>query len=188
MGKKTISINLFDPKSIDKAINEVNKFASDYEKKVDTCKKMLAKTFSEYATENIANCWYDDYVDIGEDTPAFSMRTPNCYCVTDEVDDKIVVTGTGDFSLYDGSTILVWVEFGAGMYHNGIMNIGGNPNPLWEETGLKGIGQYGYRQGRFPVWSAPYGLSRGTLAQMPLYNALIATEQDAEKLIKEIFK
>ena len=183
---RTITIDPFDTKSIAKAIRELERFKSDYEKKVKEYKEKLVEECVNFAQINTDSCWYDDYVDVGEATYAFSKRSLNCYFYTEEKDGMYVITGTGDFSPYDGSTNLVWVEFGAGMYYNG--NIGNNPNPLWEGTGLKAIGEYGYRQGRFPVWSAPYGLSHGTQAQMPMYNACIQTEQIAEELAKEVFK
>lgn len=178
-----ITINPFDPKSIDKAIKAVNDYRKKYEDNVVECKNKVAETCKDYAEQNISTCWYDDYVNIGENTYAFSKRSIDCYCEMEEKDGIVTLTGTGDFN-WDGDTTLVWVEFGAGMYYNGMI---GNPHE-WSDAVPRGIGQYGYTKGRFPVWNAPHGLSRGTIAQMPMYNACIQTADDVENIAKEIFK
>lgn len=179
--EETITIDLFDTKSIDRAIKQLNKFKADYQKKTEEYTKAVADECLTLAQGNWSGTWYDDIVTTGsENDYAFAKRTPAVYCDIVEEDDKIVLTAHG----YDA----VWVEFGAGITHNGLMTIGSNPNPLWDNTELVGIGEYGKKQGRYPAWNSPKGLSRGTLAQMPMYNALVATESNAEDLAKEIFK
>ena len=174
----TITIDPFDLKSIDKAIKAVNAFEKKYEKNVEEYKKRLAEECASYAQANFDNSWYNDYVDNGEDTYAFSAKTPNVICYSEEEQGKVVVKAEGDEA--------VWVEFGAGVHYN--LNLGGNPNPFWDNTSLAGIGQYGYGQGKNHAWIAPNGMTRGTKAQMPMYNACIQTEQVAEDIAKEVFK
>ena len=178
-----ITINPFSSDSLDKAIKAVRDYKKKYEDNVVEYKNKIAEMCKELAEANIANCWYDDYVNVGENTYAFPRRSIDCYCYIEEKDGVVTLTGTGDFN-WDGDTALVWVEFGAGMYHNGMQ---ANPHE-WSDTMPKGIGYYGEKHGRFPVWNAPHGLSRGTIAQMPMYNACIQTADEAEKLAKEIFK
>lgn len=180
-----IDINPFDTKSISDAISALEKYKKDYVQKVKLLQEKTAEECAEQCKANLSLCWYDDYVDIGEDTYAFSARTPNCDFYVEEVNGEYVVTGTGDYSLYDGSTVLVWVEFGAGIHYN--LNLGGSPHE-WGDTMPNGIGEYGYGGGSRHAWSAPYGLSRGTKAQMPMYHACVQTEQDFANIAKEIFK
>ena len=180
-----LEINLFDTKSIDAAISALESYKKSYAANVKTLQSRLADECASFAQANLDMCWYDDYVDIGEDTYAFSARKLSSIFYVEEVEGKYVVIGTGDYSPYDGSTNLVWVEFGAGMHYN--LSVGSSPHP-WGNTMPLGIGDYGYGGGKHHAWAAPYGLSRGTKAQMPMYNACIQTEDIVEEVAKEIFR
>lgn len=174
----TITLNPFDPKSIDNAIKAVNAYKKKYEDNVVEYKKRLAEECASYAQANFDNSWYDDYVDVGESTYAFGAKTPNVICYSEDTEEGVVVNADGEEA--------VWVEFGAGVHYN--LNVGGNPNPFWDNTSLAGIGEYGYGRGKNHAWVSPNGVTRGTKAQMPLYNACIQTEQVADEIAKEVFK
>lgn len=178
MSKTSITVDIFDLASIDEAIDALNAYATEYEKKTEEYKKRLAEECASYASANFDNSWYDDYVDIGEDTYAFSAKTPYVICYAETDGDEVIVHAEGEEA--------VWVEFGAGIHYN--LSLGGNPNPFWDNTDLKGIGEYGYGNGKYHAWKAPNGVTRGTKAQMPLYNACIQTEQVAKEIATEVFK
>ena len=81
------------------------------------------------------------------------------------------------------------MEFGAGVYHNG--SVGSSPHPLGLALGYT-IGSYGLGLGARNVWgfTDEYGdfhLTHGVPAQMPLYNAMMATMDEVEQIVREAF-
>lgn len=173
-----IDINIFDLDSIDKAINQINQYAKDFENKTAECKTKIADKCLEYSRANFDNSWVDDIVTTGsENDYAFSSHSPIVTCSVEEHEGQVTLTASG----YDA----VWVEFGAGIHYN--LSVGDSPHEWGAELGML-IGEYGKKQGRNHMWLSPNGVSRGTKAQMPLYNACVQTEEDAYEVIKEVFK
>lgn len=82
----------------------------------------------------------------------------------------------------------VFVEFGAGVYHNGAA--GSSPHPDGKRLGML-IGSYGEGRGKRNVWGYYDGgeliLTHGTPARMPMYSAMERVCRDVESIAKEVF-
>ena len=82
----------------------------------------------------------------------------------------------------------VWVEFGAGVYHNG--SVGSSPHPKGAELGMT-IGSYGNGRGSRRVWGyydeGGLVLTRGTPAQMPMYSAAKAVCEKIDEIARRVF-
>ena len=82
----------------------------------------------------------------------------------------------------------VWVEFGAGVYHNG--SPGSSPHPHGAELGMT-IGGFGKGNGKKEVWgfyeNGEFKLSRGTPARMPMALAITTVCNDIQSIAKEVF-
>ena len=81
----------------------------------------------------------------------------------------------------------VWVEFGAGVYHNGA--VGTSPNPLGAELGYV-IGSHGIR-GRQSKWVYARDGSKiwthGTKAVTPMYKAFQEARNQLVEIATEVF-
>lgn len=173
-----IDIDIFDIASIENAISLVKDYAKKYEDNVVESKKRVADKCLQYATANMGSSWVDDIITTGKESDyAFPRHAPVVFCSVSENENEVVLTASG----YDA----VWVEFGAGVHYNA--PAGDSPHEWGADLGML-IGEYGMGQGKYDSWLSPYGVSRGTEAQMPLYNACIQTEEDAYDIIKEVFK
>ena len=100
------------------------------------------------------------------------------------------VSERGDISVIvaDGEDA-VWVEFGAGVYHNG--SAGSSPNPYGAQLGFT-IGSYGKGYGKANAWgyydeNNNLVLTRGTPASMPMYRAAQAVAKQSLKIAREVF-
>lgn len=85
------------------------------------------------------------------------------------------------------STDAVWVEFGAGVYHNGA--VGSSPNPYGDALNFR-IGEYGTK-GQYNTWGFKEGeetiLTHGTPARMPMYNAVQTLKSEIPQIAQEVF-
>ena len=82
----------------------------------------------------------------------------------------------------------VWVEFGAGVYHNG--SPGTSPHLRGAELGLT-IGGFGKGRGKKEVWgyfeNGALKLTRGTPAKMPMARAVMVVCDEIVAIAKEVF-
>lgn len=83
----------------------------------------------------------------------------------------------------------VWVEFGAGVYHNG--SAGSSPHPKGAELGFT-IGGYGKGMGKRKTWGfyedGELRLTHGAPAVMPMYNAMKTVCDEIASIAKEVFQ
>lgn len=84
---------------------------------------------------------------------------------------------------------VLFIEFGAGTYHN--TAAGDTPHPLGKEYGYL-IGSYGMGNGAKQVWGyyADTGelvLTRGTKATMPMYSADMEIINNVTRIVREVF-
>ena len=170
MSKKVISFSLSE---IDKAIKELEQYQRDFQKKVDTYRKRIAE---EIALEASLNFWSAVMDDIIHGTPRKPEVTVD---VSDRGDISVVVANGED---------AVWIEFGAGVYHNG--SVGSSPNPYGKELGFT-IGSYGFGHGKQTAWGyyedGQLVITRGTPASMPMYNAVQEVTKKAIEIAREVF-
>lgn len=171
MSKKIISFAL-DTKSIDKAISELNRFRRDLNRKTDLLRNKIAERLAEQAQQGFRGAIVDDLV----------QGVPRCAQVEVTVDKRGAVTAV----IADGQDA-VWVEFGAGVYHNGAA--GSSPHPAGAELGFT-IGSFG-THGKSPAWGFydkdGLHITHGTPAKMPMALAVDAVCSDIAAIAREVF-
>lgn len=85
---------------------------------------------------------------------------------------------------------ILFIEFGAGVYHNEV-DVGDSPHPKGKENGYL-IGTYGAGHGSQKVWGyrADNGdpvLTHGTKATMPMYAASLEMRKKVLEIAKDVF-
>ena len=173
---KTIKFGL-TTSEIKRAIDEVEKFKTEFQKKVDTYRKRIAEEIAVQASIYFDNAVMDDVIQGSPRKPEVSVNWSD--------DGKIAVV------VADGEDA-VWCEFGAGVYHNG--SAGSSPNPWGNDLGFT-IGSYGKGHGKQSVWGyytdpdskSGLVLTRGTHASMPMYNAAQAVLRKSVQIAREVF-
>ena len=155
---KRITMKL-SAKSIGAAIREVEALQAKESGIRSERLKSIAEAVRDRAQEYYDAAWVDDIV-------GGTRRAP-------EVSVTVQQTGRG-YKVVASGADAVFVEFGAGVYHN--TPTGTSPHPKGAELGFT-IGSYGKGHGKGRAWGY-YGedgelvITHGTPAQMPLYRAL----------------
>ena len=171
---RTITIDIFNPASIDAAVKEIRDYADWVKRKADELRERVAYFIAKDASAVFNTAVAED--DLWEGA------------ITGAVD--VVVENNGNMTLVIANgTDAVFMEFGAGVYYNGA--VGSSPNPLGAALGFT-IGSYGYGQGKKEVWGymgddKRIHLTHGTPASMPLYRAVQSIVNDIEQIALEVF-
>lgn len=173
MGKRKITVELTES-GIDKAIKELEEYKKDIKRKTSLLQDRIAKRIEEEADKGFASAVVDDLVRGGYQKPDVTVN------YTTRGDISVVVAQGED---------AVWVEFGAGVYHNG--NLGSSPHPRGSELGMT-IGGYGQGKGKQKSWGfkdadGTLHVTRGTPAQMPLERAVLSVLDELPQMAKEVF-
>ena len=173
MGKRKITVELTE-RGIDKAIKELEEYKKDIKRKTAILQDRIAKRIEEEADKGFASAVVDDLVRGGYQKPDVTVN------YTTRGDISVVVAQGED---------AVWVEFGAGVYHNG--NLGSSPHPRGSELGMT-IGGYGQGKGKQKSWGfkdsdGTLHVTRGTPAQMPLEKAVLSVLDELPQMAKEVF-
>ena len=174
---KTITVDL-TASGIAKAQQDLMKYQSYIRVRCNAFRIALAQKLREIASDLYASAWYNDFVNghrvQGEALPAMFMSIDNREDTT---------------ALVVNNEVAVFIEFGAGVYHNG--EAFHSPHPWGERLGFT-IGSYPENRvpskGVNPSWSSPDGVTRGTEAQMVLYKAVRMLEPHIEDIAREVFK
>lgn len=174
MGKKVIRCSL-DPKSIERAISEIREYKAEIVRKTNLLRKTVAERIAEDARGGFASAVVDDLLpDSG------GARSANVDVTIDEQDNVSIVIANGEDA--------VWVEFGAGVFHNG--SVRASPHPKGVELAMT-IGGYGKGLGARNVWGfyedGELKLTHGTPASMPMYNALTRVCADIVDIARGVF-
>lgn len=139
----------------------------------------VAKKIEEIAQDLYSMAWYNDIVGgermEGENLPVMWTSIEN----TEEYTALVV-----------NNDIAVFIEFGAGVYHNGPAF--SSPHPWGSELGFT-IGSYPEHKvpskGVNPSWDTGEGYAtRGTEAQLVLWRAVKMVDAYLEDIAKEVFK
>lgn len=171
MPKRKISIDLFDGKSLDNAIKQIQEYKRTLNDKCEMFVRRLAEIGIPIIDENINAAAGD------------SDKGHNTY---------IKINSFGSYSraqlVVEGKNLL-FIEFGAGVHYNG--NLGGSPHPKGKEMGYT-IGSYGKGQGKNDFWfyyadSGEAVMSHGTQATMPVYKAGVEIRRQMLKIAREVF-
>ena len=174
---KVISFGLSESE-IDRAIKEIEKYKQDFQKKVELFRKKVAEKIADNAQTKFNSSGVDDLLRGGTRQASVSVN------VSDNGNITLVIANGED---------AVWVEFGAGVYHNG--SVGSSPNPLGADKGLT-IGSYGEGHGKQEVWGfyetpgdpTTLQLTHGTEATMPMYNAVQSIVPQIVSIAREVFR
>lgn len=174
MGKRKITVELTES-GIDKAIKELEEYKKDIKRKTSLLQDRIAKRIEEEADKGFASAVVDDLVRGGYQKPDVTVN------YTTQGDISVIVAQGED---------AVWVEFGAGVYHNG--NLGSSPHPRGSELGMT-IGGYGQGKGKQKSWGfkdadGTLHVTRGTPAQMPLEKAVLSVLDELPQMAKEVFR
>lgn len=176
MAKKVISIGLSES-DINRAIKEIEQYKKDFQKKVDVFRKKVADKIAKVSQAKFNSSGVDDLLRGG----------------TRQAEVSVSVSDSGNITLViaNGEDV-AWVEFGAGVYHNG--SAGSSPNPYGKELGIT-IGSYGDGHGKQEVWGfyetpgdpTTLQLTHGTEATMPMYNAVQSIIPQIISIAREVF-
>ena len=162
---KNIQVNILDPKSVDKAIKELNAYKKEVERKTLALIDEMVKQGEDYAINSLA------HIDTGETLSSImGYRNGN----------KGVIVAGGN---------AIWIEFGTGVKNNG--SVGSSPHPKGEELGMK-IGTYGDGKGANPNgwWYFDDGELKHTFgikANMFMYKTSLELQRVCPELAREVF-
>lgn len=172
VGKKKITIGSSE-QDIDRAIRELAKYKTDFTQKVELLREKVAERLADEARSGFAGAIADDLIKGGQRFADVKVSVDNRGSLT-----VVVASGEG----------AVWVEFGAGVYHNS--SPGSSPHPSGAELGFT-IGSFGKGNGKKETWGfyedGELKLSRGTPATMPMYRAMQTVCNDIEDIAREVF-
>jgi hypothetical protein len=173
VAKKVIKIGLSE-REIDKAIEELELYKKDIARKTKLLRERVADRIADLSHSGFSGAVVDDLLRGGQ-------KTANVNVSIAHTDDSSVVLAIGEDA--------VWVEFGAGVYHNG--SVGSSPHPKGSELGFT-IGGYGKGMGKRETWGYYEGgelrLTHGTPATMPMYNAVKTVCDEITEIAREVFK
>ena len=182
MGKTVIKITDLSEASIKQAIKEVKAYKKEFLKKTDEVCKRIADRIQTEAQAGFNGAIVDDLTEKsgGAKKAKVKVKTAHVNVATRKQDKMYIVTANGEDA--------VWVEFGAGVHHNGAVGL--SPNPYGNDLGFT-IGGFG-SNGKKQIWGfvdsdGALKLSRGTPATMPMYKAVQSVKEDVEKIAKEVF-
>ena len=174
MGRKVISFGLSE-QDIDRAIKELAQYKEGFKSKCEELLRRIAERLAEEAQSGFNGAIVDDLTE--------KSGNPRKASVNVRAENR------GDyFAVVADGTDAVWVEFGAGVYHNG--SPGSSPHPHGAELGMT-IGGFGKGNGKKEVWgfyeNGELKLSRGTPARMPMALAITTVCNDIQSIAKEVF-
>lgn len=173
MSKKKITIGLSE-QDIDRAIREMAQYKTEFLQKVELLREKVADRLAVEAQSGFTGAVVDDLIKRGQKFADVKVSVDN------RANLSVVVANGED---------AVWVEFGAGVYHNG--SPGSSPHPNGAELGFT-IGSFGKGNGKKEAWgyydeNNELKLTRGTPATMPMYRAVQTVCNDIQNIAREVF-
>ena len=174
---KTIHIDLLDSQSIKSAIADLREVKKDWKKKANEAAQEVCREIAMQIQANLKYIPYtDDMVNVATHEIIQKKDTLGVWDMR-ETKNGCMVSITGKD--------IVFVEFGAGISHNG----SGGQNPLAVNVHFDtAIGSYGKGQGANNYWFVAHNLiSRGTPAYMPIYRAILAVKPEIPTIVRKVF-
>lgn len=158
---------------IDSLINEIDLYERTLDDKLKRLRERVTEEIRIEAEMNFAGAAMDDIIGGGWRNPDVSVSLGS------EGNVNLVIAQGED---------AVFVEFGAGVYHNGAVD--SSPHPNGAELGMT-IGSYGKGFGARKAWgyyeNGGLVLTRGTPASMPMYSALKSVLNRIDSIAREVF-
>lgn len=172
MGKRVISFGL-SVQDIDRAMKELADYKQDILKKTELLRERVAERLCVEAQSGFNGAVVDDLVRGGQ-------KFAQVRVTVDNRGDMTVVVADGQDA--------VWIEFGAGVYHNG--SPGSSPHPHGVELGMT-IGGFGKDNGKKETWGyyeeGTLKLTHGTPAVMPMARAVTTVCNEIAEIAREVF-
>ena len=173
MRKKKITIGLSE-QDIDRAIREMAQYKTEFLQKVELLREKVADRLAVEAQSGFTGAVVDDLIKRGQKFADVKVSVDN------RANLSVVVANGED---------AVWVEFGAGVYHNG--SPGSSPHPNGAELGFT-IGSFDKGNGKKEAWgyydeNNELKLTRGTPATMPMHRAVQTVCNDIQNIAREVF-
>lgn len=172
MGKKIITFGL-SGQSIEGAIKELEQYKRDILKKTELLREKVADRLADEAQKGFNGAVVDDLVRGGKRYGQVDVSVDNRGAIT-------VVIADGEDA--------VWIEFGAGVHHNG--SPGSSPHPNGAELGMT-IGGFGKGNGKKDTWGfyedGELKLTRGTPTTMPMARAVTTVCNEISEIAREVF-
>lgn len=172
MGKRVISFGL-SVQDIDRAMKELADYKQDILKKTELLRERVAERLCVEAQSGFNGAVVDDLVRGGQ-------KFAQVRVTVDNREDMTVVVADGQDA--------VWIEFGAGVYHNG--SPGSSPHPHGVELGMT-IGGFGKGNGKKETWGyyeeGTLKLTHGTPAVMPMARAVTTVCNEIAEIAREVF-
>ena len=178
MARKTIKIDLFDGKSLQQAIKQIEAYRDDLPRKCQEICRRLAEEGVRVADAAINS------VPIGKTITLTTDINPS------KMGCQAIMKMTGrETRTEDGRVFYtaLAIEFGAGIYYNS------NTNPKSAEFGM-GVGTFpgqthAFQDGWYYLGNdGNWHYSHGVQASMPMYKASVALRQKIDSIIKDVFK
>lgn len=180
MSRKVISFGLSE-KEIDRVIQELAQYKQGFVHKCNEVARRVAERIAAEAQNRFNSAVVDDLTD--------RSGSPRKATVTVRTENR------GDyFAIVADGKDAIWVEFGAGVYHNG--SAGTSPNPYAQTaTGVPNppiaIGTFG-KNGTRSTWGfydegGELKITHGTPAAMPMYNAVQTVSREVAGIAQEVF-
>lgn len=172
VAKTVIKFGLSE-REINRAIKELEQYKKELIRKTEILRERIAERIADKSRSGFAGAIVDDLLKGGQRTAEVNVSV--------EVRDNVsVVIASGEDA--------IWVEFGAGVYHNG--SAGSSPHPKGSELGFT-IGGYGKGMGKKNAWGfyedGELHLTHGTPAVMPMYNSVKIVCDEIADIAKEVF-
>lgn len=174
VGKKVISFGLSE-REIKRAMKELEDYKREILKKTELLREKVANLLAEEAERDFSGAIVDDL------TPdSGGERYADVQVSIDNRGSVTVVIAKGEDA--------VWVEFGAGVYHNGTP--GSSPHPKGAELGFT-IGSFGKGNGKRKTWGfyedGELKITHGTPAVMPMSKAVATVCNELPQIAREVF-
>lgn len=172
MSKRVISFGL-SVQDIDRAMKELADYKQDILKKTELLRERVVERLCVEAQSGFNGAVVDDLVRGGQ-------KFAQVRVTVDNRGDMTVVVADGQDA--------VWIEFGAGVYHNG--SPGSSPHPHGVELGMT-IGGFGKGNGKKETWGyyeeGTLKLTHGTPAVMPMARAVTTVCNEISEIAREVF-
>lgn len=164
MRKTIIKVGLSE-QDINRAIKDLNRYKQEFLKREKRLLEGLAEIGLKEASVRFTTAMYDG---------------------TNDVSVRLDTTKNGYAIVAEGK-VVAFIEFGAGVYHNG-----SEPYPNPRPSGIVGIGEYGQGKGKRKAWgyedeNGEVVITRGNPAAMPMWYASEEIKNSVLKVVKEVF-
>ena len=164
MRKTVITVGLGESE-IERAVQDLKRYKKEFLAREKRLVEGLAKIGLKEASVRFTTAMYDG---------------------TNDVSVRLDSIKNGYAIVADGKAV-AFIEFGAGVYHNG-----SEPYPNPRPQGIVGIGEYGEGHGKQKAWgyfneNDELVITRGNPAAMPMWYASEEIKDSILKVVKEVY-